>query len=116
MIPSGPSEDVTGTKYDLRTGPLLSDRQIDNAFADLNRDGDGRVWVILSGGGRTVRLWADESHPWMEIYTADNTPTPARPRRRTHDLPPNALASGEGLIHLDPGTEFTGTWGIVTDS
>jgi aldose 1-epimerase len=30
--------------------------------------------------------------------------------------PPNAFASGEGLVHLEPGAEFTGTWGIVADS
>ncbi|MFF4236889.1 aldose 1-epimerase family protein [Actinomadura geliboluensis] len=114
MIPSGPSEDVTGTRYDLRTGPLLSDRRIDNAFADLNRDGDGRVWVVLSGGGRTVRLWADEAHPWMEIYTADNAPTPRGGLGvEPMTCPPNAFASGEGLVHLEPGAEFHGTWGIV---
>ena len=117
MIPCGPSEDVTGTEYDLRTGPLLGGRRIDNAFADLNRDGGGRVWVVLSGGGRTVRLWADEAHPWMEIYTADDTPDPRRGLGvEPMTCPPNAFASGEGLVHLEPGAEFTGTWGIVADS
>ncbi|MFI0367980.1 aldose 1-epimerase family protein [Actinomadura sp. 1N219] len=113
MIPSGPSLDVTGTRYDLRTGTLLSDRLIDNAFTDLNRDGDGRVWVILAGAAHTVRLWADEAHPWMEIYTADNAPNPREGLGiEPMTCPPNAFASGEGLRHLEPGAEFTGTWGI----
>jgi aldose 1-epimerase len=113
MIPSGPSLDVTGTKYDLRQGPLLSDRRIDNAFTDLNRDGDGRAWVVLSGGSRTVRLWSDETHPWMEIYTADDTPHPrAGLGVEPMTCPPNAFASGEGLTVLEPGAEVTGTWGI----
>lgn len=117
MIPSGPSADVTGTKYDLRAGPLLSDRRIDNAFTDLNRDGDGRVWVILSGGARTVRLWADEAHPWMEIYTADNAPNP-RDGLGVEPMtcPPNAFVTGEGVLNLEPGAEFTGAWGIQAET
>ncbi|WP_433468549.1 aldose 1-epimerase family protein [Spirillospora sp. CA-128828] len=114
MVPSGPSLDVTGTRYDLREGPVFGDRRIDNAFADLNRDGAGRVWVVLSGGGRTVRLWADEAHPWMEIYTAENAPAPRSGLGvEPMTCPPNAFASGEGVIDLEPGAEFHGTWGIL---
>ncbi|MFI0407090.1 aldose 1-epimerase family protein [Actinomadura sp. 3N508] len=130
MIPSGPPLDVTGTKYDLRNAPVLSDRKIDNAYTVLrpppttnqstssarpadDRDGDGRAWVNLSGTTRTVRLWADEAHPWMEIYTADDAPDPREGLGvEPMTCPPNALASGEGLRHLEPGEEFTGTWGI----
>ncbi|XRQ02891.1 aldose 1-epimerase family protein [Actinomadura welshii] len=113
MIPSGPSLDVTGTKYDLRTGPLLSDRRIDTAFTDLGRDGEGRVWVTLAGADRAVRLWADEAHPWMMIYTADNAPVPrAGLGVEPMTCPPNAFASGEGVVDLKPGAEHTGTYGI----
>lgn len=102
------SEPVTGEQY------ALGGRRIDNAFTGLNRGSDGRAWVVLSGGGRTVRLWADESHPWMEIYTADDAPKPreglgAEPMT----CPPNAFASGGGVVHLEPGAGFHGTWGIV---
>jgi aldose 1-epimerase len=114
MIPSGPSIDVTGTKYDLRTGPVLADRRIDTAYGDLNRDGHGRVWVALSGAARTVRLWADEAHPWMMVFTADTTSDPrAGLGVEPMTCPPNAFASGEGVIDLDPGAEFHGTWGIT---
>ncbi|MGH3243881.1 MAG: aldose 1-epimerase family protein [Spirillospora sp.] len=113
MIPSGPSADVTGTKYDLRAGPPLGDRRIDNAYTDLNRDGEGRAWVILEGGTRTVGLWADDAHPWIEIYTADNAPHPREGLGvEPMSCPPNAFASGEGVASLEPGSEFTGTWGI----
>lgn len=113
LIPSGPSLDVTGTRYDLRTGPVFGDRRIDNAFAELNRDGRGRTWVTLSGGGRTVRLWADEAHPWMEIYTADNAPLPRSGLGvEPMTCPPNAFVTGEGVVHLEPGAVFSGTWGI----
>lgn len=114
MIPSGPSLDVTGTHYDLRKGPVLSDRTIDNAFTGLSRDGAGRVWVILAGSARTVRLWADEAHPWMMIYTADSAPPPRSGLGvEPMTCPPNAFASGEGVVDLEPGAEFHGTWGIT---
>ncbi|MEU8796569.1 aldose 1-epimerase family protein [Spirillospora sp. NPDC048819] len=117
MIPSGPSLDVTGTKYDLRAGPVLSDRRIDTAFTGLNRGGDGRVWVTLAGNDRTVRLWADEAHPWMMIYTADNAPSPREGLGvEPMTCPPNAFATGEGVIDLKPGTGCTGTYGIVAGS
>lgn len=113
MIPVGGDADVTGTDHDLRDGPLLGARKIDNAFAGVHRDGDGLAWVTLSGNGRTVWLWADDAHPWMEIYTADNAPDPREGLGvEPMTCPPNAFASGEGLVDLEPGERFTGTWGI----
>ncbi|NDU73513.1 aldose epimerase [Actinomadura sp. DSM 109109] len=112
-IPSGPALDVTGTPYDLRTGPVLGDRRIDNAFTDLNRDGRGRTWVTLTGGDREVRLWAGETHPWTQLYTADNAPRPrAGLAVEPMTCPPNAFVSGEGVADLEPGAALAGTWGI----
>lgn len=114
MIPSGPARDVAGTHRDLRDGPALGDRKIDNAYTGLDRDDAGRTWATLSGGGRSVRLWADEAHPWMEIYTADEAPEPrAGLAVEPMTCPPNAFASGEGLIDLAPGATFRGSWGIM---
>ncbi|MEU9025109.1 aldose 1-epimerase family protein [Actinomadura sp. NPDC048394] len=113
MIPSGGDADVTGTDHDLRDGPLLGARKIDNAFAEVHRDEDGLAWVTLAGNGRTVRLWADDAHPWMEIYTADNAPAPREGLGvEPMTCPPNAFASGEGLVDLKPGERFTGSWGV----
>ncbi|MBE1535245.1 aldose 1-epimerase family protein [Actinomadura algeriensis] len=114
MIPSGPAEDVAGTRWDLRDGPVLGDREIDNAYTGLGRDAAGRCWTTLSGGGRSVRLWSDEAHPWTEIYTADQAPEPrAGLGVEPMTCPPNAFASGEGLIDLAPGATFSGSWGIM---
>ncbi|MBO2461919.1 aldose 1-epimerase family protein [Actinomadura violacea] len=113
MIPVGGDADVAGTDHDLRDGPLLGARRIDNAFAGVHRDEAGLSWVTLAGNGRTVRLWADDAHPWMEIYTADNAPNPREGLGvEPMTCPPNAFASGEGLVDLKPGETFTGTWGI----
>ncbi|MBT2209772.1 aldose 1-epimerase family protein [Actinomadura sp. NEAU-AAG7] len=112
-LPSGPPLDVTGTDRDLRTGPLLGDRLIDNTFTGLARDGDGRSTVTLAGAGRAVALWSDEAHPWTQIYTAEEA---AEPRAglavEPMTCPPNAFVSGEDVIELAPGAVFTGTWGI----
>ncbi|MFV2176346.1 aldose 1-epimerase family protein [Actinomadura sp. LOL_016] len=114
MIPSGPAQDVAGTPRDLREGPALGDRRIDNAYTGLGRDAAGRCWVTLGGGRRSVRLWSDEAHPWMEIYTADQAPEPrAGLGVEPMTCPPNAFASGEGLIDLEPGDTFRGSWGIM---
>ncbi|MBW8481234.1 aldose 1-epimerase family protein [Actinomadura parmotrematis] len=115
MIPRGPAEPVEGTAYDLRGGRVLGDRRIDRAFTGLERDAGGRARVRLTGSARTAELWLDDAHPWVEIYTADAVP--AGDRRRGLGVepmtcPPNALASGTGVVALDPGAAFTGTWGI----
>lgn len=116
MIPDGPALDVAGTPYDLRDGLGLDGRSIDNAFTGLRRDGAGRAWVRLSGGGRTTSLWADGAHPWMQLYTADQVPGD----RCRHGLaaepltcPPNAFATGLDVIHLEPGAQAAGSWGIM---
>jgi aldose 1-epimerase len=116
LIPSGPAEDVTGTDHDFRDGRKLGDQVIDNAFTGLRRDGDGRAWARLSGGGRTTSLWADAAHPWLAIVTADAAPG-ARRRRglgaEPMTCPPNAFATGIDVIHLEPGVRHTGSWGII---
>ncbi|MFC4912696.1 aldose 1-epimerase family protein [Actinomadura gamaensis] len=116
MVPSGPPEPVEGTDYDLRDGPRLGSRQIDRAFTDIARDEAGRAWVHLSGTDRRTSCWLDRTHPWVEVYTADDVP----PEQRRQGLgvepmtcPPNALASGADLIRLEPGATHRGTWGIV---
>ncbi|GAA3976140.1 aldose 1-epimerase family protein [Actinomadura viridis] len=115
-IPTGPAEDVTGTPYDLRQGRGLGDQAIDIAFTGLRRDAAGRAWVRLSGGGRTAALWADESHPWLQVYTADHVPGDRRRRGLAAEpmtCPPNAFATGFDVIHLEPGVGWAASWGIM---
>ncbi|SEF49862.1 aldose 1-epimerase [Thermomonospora echinospora] len=116
MIPEGPAQDVTGTPYDRRKPDLLGAQQIDNAYTGLHRDEAGRAWVRLRGGGRAVSFWQDDAQPWLEIYTADALPEGLRRRGlgvEPMTAPPNALASGIDLIHLEPGHTTTGSWGII---
>ena len=109
-------EAVSGTAYDFNSPRRLGEQEIDFAFTDLARDHEDRAWArLIRPGGETVELWADRSYPIIEIYTADTLP----PQRRRAGLgcepmtsPPNALASGDGVIHLEPGEMFTGRWGV----
>jgi aldose 1-epimerase len=115
-IPEPAARDVAGTPYDFREGRPLGATEIDNPYTGLRRDADGRAWVRLEDGARSVALWADEAHPWLEIYTADETP--AEMRRAGMGVepmtcPPNAFVTGTDLITLEPGAEFSGSWGIV---
>lgn len=116
LIPSGAPVPVTGTPYDLSAGGRLGERRIDTAFTGLPHT-DGRVWVGLSGGGRTVGLWADDGHGWFQLYTADDLPGG---RARTGlaaepmTCPPNAFNTGVDLITLKPGDTFSGSWGIIS--
>ncbi|MFC5181570.1 aldose 1-epimerase family protein [Actinomadura harenae] len=116
MIPPGPPRPVEGTGYDLRAGRRLGPLEIDRAFTDLHRDDAGRAWVHLGGMNRRASFWLDHTHPWLEVYTADDVP-PAL--RRTGlgvepmTCPPNAFASGVDVVRLEPGATHTGSWGIL---
>ncbi len=116
QLPTG-RKPVENTPYDLRTASRLADRQIDYAFTDLIRDGEGLAWVQLSGNdGRTAAVWVNESYPFLEIFTAD-TLAPDRRRRGLGVEPmtcaPDAYNSGDGLLVLQPGQTVTTMWGAT---
>jgi aldose 1-epimerase len=115
QLPSG-SEPVPGGEFDFHSERLIGTLQIDDPFTDLARDAEGRAWVRLLGSdGRTVELWADASYPVIQLYTGD---TLARGRRRQGmaaepmTCPPNALASGERIVRLEPGESHVSRWGV----
>jgi aldose 1-epimerase len=115
QLPTG-TQPVEGTEYDFRSERAVGSLEIDYAFTDLERDNDGSSWVRLScPDGRTVELWTDEAYPVTEIYTAD-TLAPARQRRglgaEPMTAPPNALATGELIVRLEPGDEHVARWGV----
>jgi aldose 1-epimerase len=114
-IPVG-EEAVQDTRYDFRAGRRLGAQQIDVTFATLTRDGDDRAVVRLDRpDGHAVELSAGPGYPYLEIFTGD-TLTPERQRRglgvEPMTCPPNALATGQDLVMLDPGQSVELTWGI----
>ncbi len=106
---------VAGSEYDFGKSRRISDLTMDYAFTELDRDADGRAWVRLTGAdGRRGELWVDESYPVVEIYTGDTL----KPERRRLGLgcepmsaPPNAFATGQSVIRLEPGETVIHQWG-----
>ncbi len=108
---------VAGSGYDFRSPRELGDLVVDYAFTDLGRDEQGRAWVRLTGPDeRVVGLWVDESYPYLEVYTGD-TLEPARRRRglgaEPMTCPPNAFASGQQVLRVEPGDTVATTWGVT---
>jgi aldose 1-epimerase len=108
---------VGGTAYDFREPREIGDTEIDYAFTGLDRDGDGRFRLRLSApDGWSVALWLDPAYEVVEVFTGDALPDPDRRRRglgvEPMTAPPNAFATGESLLVLDPGETWTGAWGI----
>lgn len=115
QLPTG-TESVEGSQYDFRSARAIGSLAIDYAFTDLQRDAEGRSWVRLGcPDGHRVELWTDEAYPVTEIYTAD-TLAPNRRRRglgaEPMSAPPNALATGELIVRLEPGDEHVARWGV----
>ncbi|MCW2967376.1 MAG: aldose epimerase [Solirubrobacteraceae bacterium] len=114
QLPTG-REAVDGTAFDFREPRRLGDQQVDFAFCDLQRDGEGRAWTRLTGpDGATAAQWVDEAYPYVELYTGD-TLAPERRRRGLGCEPmtcaPNAFRSGEGLRRLEAGERLIARWG-----
>ncbi len=115
MIPKA-SAPVRDTPFDFADPRQIGDTQLDVAFTDLQRDGEGRARARLTGAdGRCVELWADEHHGFLEVFTGD-TLSPARRRRGLAVEPmtcaPNAFQSTAGLIVLEPGEALITRWGV----
>ena len=111
------AEPLAGTGLDFRHARSIGETKLDNAFTDLERDGDGRARVTLSdpAGGDSVTLWMDENYGYVMLFTGDPLPDVARRSLAVEPMtcPPNAFRSGESLVSLDPGQPFTSSWGIA---
>jgi len=117
-IPSGPPAPAEGTPYDFGRPRPIGTTRLDHALTGLERDSDGRAWAHLTangGSGARVSLWAGEGYRWLQVFTGD----PLEPRWRRKALavepmtcPPNAFATGDDLLVLQPGEAVTHTWGI----
>lgn len=115
QIPIG-SAPVEGTELDFREPRRIGGLQLDTAYTDLRREGDGLARVTLSGRARAVVLWADAAHPYLMVFSGD-TLEPERRRRGLAVEPmtcaPDAFRSGAGLRVLQPGEAFAAEWGIA---
>jgi aldose 1-epimerase len=110
------SQPVDGTEFDFRRPRRMMGTRLDNAFTDLERDGDGLARVTLTGAeAGALSLWVDEAYRYLMLFTGDPLPDVNRRSLAVEPMtcPPNAFRTGEALIRLDPGQSFTSTWGLV---
>jgi aldose 1-epimerase len=112
---------VAGTTYDFQEPRRIGSTQLDTAFTDLERDQDGvaRVELRDPNRGTQVCLWVDRSYRYLMLFTGDTLPGVKRRRSLAVEpmtCPPNAFRTGDALVRLEPGSSFTGTWGIARGS
>jgi galactose mutarotase-like enzyme len=118
-LPTGGLSPVAGTERDFTTPRFVGPTALDTAFTTLDRDADGRAWASLDvpGGATGAALWADKGFPYLMVYTGDTLGEVSRRRRAVAlepmTCPPNALRTGQDLVSLQAGQEWSAAWGIV---
>ena len=116
MIPTG-REQVEGTPYDFRKPRAIGGTTLDTAYTGLRRDPDGRARVRLrsADGTHGAELWVGEEIGWLQLYSADGLPGVyhrAGVAIEPMSCPPNAFATGEDVVRLEPGARVAHRWGI----
>lgn len=119
LIPTG-RESVRDTDLDFRMARPIRSASLDTAFTDLDRDGSGRVEVLLRDPATDegVALWMDAKHSYVQVFTGDHLPRHARASLAVEPMtaPPDAFNSGDGLVVLAPagseGDEHSASWGV----
>lgn len=115
-IPTSTEPVRAGT--DFRQARRLGETRLDTAFTGLDRDEDGRWRVTVDGlaDRPPVTLWGDESFGWTQVFTAkaedDFTGGVRGIAVEPMSCPADAFNNGEGLVVLEPGQSWAGTWGI----
>ncbi len=107
--------------FDLRAGRSVAGLNLNTGYGRL-ANGDGRADVawLTAPDGRSTTLWADAAFGWVQAYTPAVFPRPVAPGSgpglaialEPMTAPPNALNSGTGLIWLQPGESWSGSWGV----
>ena len=102
---------------DLGAGREVSSLDLDCAYTVLVPAASGRVESTLSArDGKSVTLWQDETFPYTHVFVTDKYPGRAQAVAiEPMTAPANALNSGHGLVWLEPGAQFGGSWGISAE-
>ncbi len=110
---------MDGTPLDFRTLHPIGDTEINMDYMDLERDDGGRAHILLQAPdhGPALTVWMDQAFKHVTIYTGETVQPPSR---RRHGLaiepmtcPPNAFATGDDLLVLQPEERWEGNWGIA---
>jgi len=113
QLPYADEQDTDGTEYDFRDGRLLAAVDLDTAFGGLVPGEDGRFHHVLSAGERNLDVWAGPDFKWVQVFTpADLVGRGRAIAIEPMTCPADALNSGTDLIDLEPGSSWSGSWGI----
>src|SRR3984957_20174698 len=117
-LPTGTLTPVEGTDRDFTTARFIGPVVLDTGYTTLDRDAEGvaRASLEAPGGVGGVTLWGDAGFPYLMVYTGDAL---GEVQRRRHAVaiepmtcPPNAFRTGDDVLALEPGREWTARWGI----
>lgn len=118
LIPTGASP--VPTAHDFRRPRRLGATSFDHAFTGLADTAPGRWEVTLRHGDRATTLWADaDAYRYVQVFSGDSLP--GNKNRRSGvavepmTCPANAFVTGEGLITLQPGQEWSAPWGVRSE-
>jgi aldose 1-epimerase len=101
---------VADEGLDFREARPIGAARLDHCFTGLERDDRGRA----AARAGTTTLWVDETFPYLMVFTGDGLPDVERRSVAVEPMTcaPNAFRSGEGLIRLEPGEAYAGSWGL----
>jgi aldose 1-epimerase len=118
MLPVGEPQPAEG-RYDLHTEPrpfgqLVGEGALDDCFTDCSAGRDGRYHHSLTHSRGGVGIWTDPDFRWVQVFTPERFGGHPRDAIAIEPMtcPPDALNSGVDLIWLDPGEEWSASWGI----
>jgi aldose 1-epimerase len=112
-LPSGPARPAEGDT-DFRNGRPLKGVTLDDAFGGcVPAAGDEFVRHRLLGPHGGIEVWAEPAFGWVQVFTPSDHPGRGRAVAvEPMTCPPDALNSGTGLITLQPGETWQGSWGL----
>ena len=117
-LPTGTAPVEQGDR-DFRQARPLGSTRLDTAFTDLERDHDGR-WQVRLGGlvdRPDVSIWGDRAFGWVQVFTDKGEDSGVAGVRgiavEPLTCPADAFNSGEGLVVLEPGEQWSGQWGLT---
>ncbi len=107
QVPTG-SRPVAGTPFDLRTIGPIGSRRLDRGFGELTGSA-----AVLRTATRGIEVRWDAAYRYLQVFTPPFI-TPGRNAVAIEPMscPANAFNSGEGLVRLEPGASWSGSWGI----
>jgi aldose 1-epimerase len=107
---------VDGTEFDLRGERRVAELNLNVGLGGVRIEDGVSRHSVTAPDGRRVELWAGPDFGFLQLYTPTAFPTLSGPDHaiaiEPMTAPANAFNSGQGLRWLQPGEEWTATWGI----